>query len=422
MLQFMFRTVVYLVPILQDLMGLLYPVLATTKAAIQEDSDACSGWLVYWAIYSIVALFETCCEWVISWLPLYPELKLAFVCWLVLPKFQGAALLYDRVLQDLFLEYEEQIDDQITSAQMEARKHVWSFLVYLVAEGTKIAGEKSSNALALFLRMSTFGSTQDVVGEETVLAVASAITSAVNDDLDKEVTSKKEQTPNSSGTSIANASSTSKGEVERNRIKSGLDGDRVTADNSAARDGDFDRTLNKGDEVLVPEANIIVDEAKLASADDASEKEEADADLLNDFLNVMEDGIYLNVSTAESPSQMRLRIVTLSDDSFRLIWIKLRDLRKANNTASSLHLCTVSATCTPRNLCVSLYTVQDGSEAVSFEAQSSEVHDVLSAGLAILVTDAHTRGKIALEPFFSSLNHRVLSGAFHRLAAFRERK
>jgi len=128
------------------------------------------------------------------------------------------------------------------------------------------------------------------------------------------------------------------------------------------------------------------------------------------------------VSTAESPSQMRLRIVTLSDDSYRLIWIKLRDLRKANNTASSLHLCTVSATCIPRDLCVSLSTVQDGSEAVSFEAQSSEVHDVLSAGLVLLVTDAHTRGKIQLEPFFASFRHRILTGAFRCLAAFSDTK
>ena len=421
MLRFMLRTVVFLVPIFQSLMGLLYPVLATTKAAIQEDSDACSGWLVYWAIYSIVALFETCCEWVISWLPLYPELKLAFVCWLVLPKFQGAALLYNRVLQDLFLEYEEQIDDQITSAQMEARKHVWSFLVYLVAEGTKIAGEKSSNALALFLRMSTFGSSQDVVDDDTVLAVASAITSAVNDDLNKKVPATTERTSVSSGTLITDASSSGKCEVERNRITSGIISGHDTGDNRAPKSGDFGSKSN-GEEIEVLEADTNVDEAKLASAEEADVKEEANEDLLNDFLNVMEDGIYLNVSTAESPSQMRLRIVTLSDDSYRLIWIKLRDLRKANNTASSLHLCTVSATCIPRDLCVSLSTVQDGSEAVSFEAQSSEVHDVLSAGLVLLVTDAHTRGKIQLEPFFASFRHRILTGAFRCLAAFSDTK
>jgi hypothetical protein len=431
MLRLLFRAVVYSVPIFQDLMGLLYPVLATTKAAIQEDSDACSGWLVYWAIYSIVALFETCCEWVISWLPLYPELKLAFVCWLVLPKFHGAALLYDRILQQLFLEYEEQIDDQITSAQTEARKHVWSFLVYLVAEGTNIAGEKSAKALSLFLSLSGLGSgSGEDVGEDAVMLVASAVASAVEKNLDKATAAAEGQTRISTVALKADAGSSKSGDRKSGDSGDSKSGESKSGDSksSDSKSGDTDSGYSKGGDAGGGGAEVenetsdsgkeeVTAEANEEEATAEAEEEEANADLLSDFLRVMDDGVYLNVATAEAPGQVRLRIVTLSDDTFRLLWTNLRDLRKASNTASSLHLCTVTATSTPRDLCVSLSTTQE-LEAVSFEAQGSEVHDVLSAGLALLVADAHLRGRAQLAPLAASCRRRVLAETFCRLAAF----
>lgn len=447
MLRFVFRAVVYSVPIFQDLMGLLYPVLATTKAAIQEDGDACSGWLVYWAIYSIVALFETCCEWVVSWLPLYPELKLAFVCWLVLPKFQGAALLYDRVLQQLFLEYEEQIDDQITSAQMEARKHVWSFLVYLVAEGTKLAGEKSTKALSLFLRLSGLGAGREDAGEDAVLAVASAVASVVEKNLDKATAVAEGQTRTSTVALKADAENSRRGDSKSGDSKSGdssdsesgdggdsksgESGDSKSGDSSDSKSGDSSG-LGSGDSGELGGVDLDVgdvdggdeeaeeanpDAAKAEVAAEAEEEAKANAELLSDFLRVMADGVYLNVSTAEAPGQVRLRLVTLSDDTFRLLWTNVRDLRNANNTASSLHLCAVTAAFVPRDLCVSLATAQ-GLEAVAFEAQGREVHDVLRAGLALLVADAHARGRAQLAPLQASCRRRVLAETFRNLAAF----
>ena len=73
-----------------DMLGFLYPALASAKAAIQKDEARCKQWLAYWAVLAALELFQDSCEWLVQhWLPFYFELKIAFICWLVLPRFHG---------------------------------------------------------------------------------------------------------------------------------------------------------------------------------------------------------------------------------------------------------------------------------------------------------------------------------------------
>ncbi len=85
-----------------------------TTTTIPEDAAGCSSWLTYWTAYSLFAVFEKSpAAFFCSWVPYYPELKLGFVIWLVLPRFQGAARIYDAVIAKWFLQYEADIDAQV---------------------------------------------------------------------------------------------------------------------------------------------------------------------------------------------------------------------------------------------------------------------------------------------------------------------
>jgi len=267
------------------------------------------------------------------------------------------------------------------------------FFMYLVAEGSKIAGEKSTKALSLVLSLAGIKAGRGG-SEEVAVAVASAVATTVESSLDKATAAAEEQTR-----TAANLAATNDPGV-------GVSGLITSISHSAAASC----SSTKNSSVAAKEPNN--DDSECLG--NVAEEEEFNGELLSDFLSVMDDGVYLNVSTADSPGQVRLRIVTLSEDTFRLLWTNLRDLRKANNTASSLHLCTVAAIDAPRELCVSLSTPRC-QEAVSFEAQGSEVFDVLHAGLGVLVADARKRGYLQLAPLAASCRRRFLAEAFVRL-------
>mmetsp|Transcript_34714 Transcript_34714/g.44770 ORF Transcript_34714/g.44770 Transcript_34714/m.44770 type:complete len:282 (+) Transcript_34714:473-1318(+) len=157
-----------------------------------------------------------------------------------------------------------------------------------------------------------------------------------------------------------------------------------------------------------------LDENELDVAMEGMDGDEA-RDLLEDFLSVIEDGIYLNVSTTQPDSSPRLRIVTLSINRWRLLW---SNLRQKGNT-SSLHLATVSSIDT-RPLCISLVSNLEP-KVVSFEAQGDEVHDVLSEGLRLLVGHVREKAKQVLMPSFDVFSKRLMKIAFQNLKISRAR-
>jgi hypothetical protein len=329
-----FRCLGSLVPLVTDLLGVAYPCLSCAKASIQEDVDASSQWLTYWVVYAAVKSFESLGEWVISWVPMYPEVKLAFVCWLVLPRFQGAHKIYDSVVKPYFLEYEEEIDTQLLIAQREARKHVWTFSIYLLTEGSKVAGEKTMAAVSLFLRVAGLSSSSTLGGDEMAV-VADAMGKAVESGLG----GVADKTVPQSGSLRGSDRARDGGKDEEGTAdgKGGVTGDApICAPIDAPSEAPSEAPIDAPDG---SERDCCSDDEFLTAEEEG---------LLVDFLNIMNDGVYLNVSTMTQASSAQhsvplLRIVTLSDDRWRLLWTNLRDLRNRSSAASSLHLCTVTA-------------------------------------------------------------------------------
>ncbi|KAF8036989.1 hypothetical protein BT93_B0038 [Corymbia citriodora subsp. variegata] len=81
---------------------LLYPLYASVKtiekflAKKKEKSETdAEQWLVYWILYSFLTLVEMLLERLLEHVPIWYDVKLILAAWLVLPRFNGAAVLYD---------------------------------------------------------------------------------------------------------------------------------------------------------------------------------------------------------------------------------------------------------------------------------------------------------------------------------------
>jgi receptor expression-enhancing protein 1/2/3/4 len=71
----------------------------------------------------LLTVFELFGDRLISWLPLYYEAKIAFVIWLTLPQFRGAAMLYNRVVHGYLVRYESHIDRHISDTALTLQRH-----------------------------------------------------------------------------------------------------------------------------------------------------------------------------------------------------------------------------------------------------------------------------------------------------------
>ncbi|XP_015955626.1 HVA22-like protein e [Arachis duranensis] len=83
---------------------LLYPLYASV-IAIESTSKYDEQWLAYWIIYSFLSLMEMLLQPLLEWVPIWYDVKLLVVAWLVLPQFKGAAFLYERFVRQHIRKY-----------------------------------------------------------------------------------------------------------------------------------------------------------------------------------------------------------------------------------------------------------------------------------------------------------------------------
>ncbi|KAF8409149.1 hypothetical protein HHK36_005224 [Tetracentron sinense] len=78
---------------------LFYPLYKSIQAIESPSILDDQQWLTYWVLYSFITLFELSCSKVLAWLPFWPYTKLVFCMWLVLPIFNGAAYIYEKLVR-----------------------------------------------------------------------------------------------------------------------------------------------------------------------------------------------------------------------------------------------------------------------------------------------------------------------------------
>ncbi|GFZ17356.1 HVA22 homologue D [Actinidia rufa] len=84
---------------------LLYPLYASVVAIESTSKLDDEQWLAYWIIYSFLTLMEMLLQPILEWIPIWYDIKLLFVAWLVLPQFKGAAFLYEKFVREKIRKY-----------------------------------------------------------------------------------------------------------------------------------------------------------------------------------------------------------------------------------------------------------------------------------------------------------------------------
>jgi hypothetical protein len=107
------------------LLGISYPVVKTWKAIAADDPKAQTQWLTFWTCYSFLYVLEALTYWFLKYFWFYHEVKLGFILWLALPTYDGAQIMYDRVLLKVLLHFENQIDDATEKLAPFLQKKGW---------------------------------------------------------------------------------------------------------------------------------------------------------------------------------------------------------------------------------------------------------------------------------------------------------
>ena len=69
------------------------------KAIETDTKDDDTQWLTYWVVYSFFSVLETFVSFLLSWIPFYFAIKLAFLFYLFSPKTRGAQNIYENFLK-----------------------------------------------------------------------------------------------------------------------------------------------------------------------------------------------------------------------------------------------------------------------------------------------------------------------------------
>eukprot|EP00794_Sanderia_malayensis_P004231 gene4231-4794_t len=74
-------------------------------------------WMMYWIVFAFFTALENAADILVSWLPLYYEIKIAFLIWLLSPATKGSSILYRKFVHPWLTRHEKDIDKYISSAK-----------------------------------------------------------------------------------------------------------------------------------------------------------------------------------------------------------------------------------------------------------------------------------------------------------------
>ncbi|KAI5083392.1 hypothetical protein GOP47_0003135 [Adiantum capillus-veneris] len=99
--------------------GYIYPTCKCFQAIEMDvlDVDKLLIWCQYWVIIALINVTERIVDPLISWVPLYGEIKLAFIIYLWHPKTQGTTYVYNTYLKPHLSKNIMDIDEKFKLAQ-----------------------------------------------------------------------------------------------------------------------------------------------------------------------------------------------------------------------------------------------------------------------------------------------------------------
>uniref|UniRef100_A0A803QXW5 HVA22-like protein n=1 Tax=Cannabis sativa TaxID=3483 RepID=A0A803QXW5_CANSA len=103
-------------------LSLIYPLYASVLALESTSKLDDEQWLAYWILYSFLTLVEMVMQPALEFIPIWYDVKLLFVGWLVLPQFKGAAFLYERFVREQLKKYRGTSSSSSSSSQTHKGK------------------------------------------------------------------------------------------------------------------------------------------------------------------------------------------------------------------------------------------------------------------------------------------------------------
>ena len=126
----------------------LYPAVHSIRAIETDGKDDDKVWLTYWMVFGLFTTAETFFGFVFYIIPYWDWLRMGFFIWLLLPNFNGAAVLYNGVIKNLLSQNKDLINKWIkmttsvaSSAQADAMAHAKAAAAdpTLLAKGVSLA-------------------------------------------------------------------------------------------------------------------------------------------------------------------------------------------------------------------------------------------------------------------------------------------
>eukprot|EP00040_Diaphanoeca_grandis_P001329 m.18170 g.18170 ORF g.18170 m.18170 type:complete len:180 (+) comp11867_c0_seq1:227-766(+) len=122
--------------------GTLYPGYKSYKAVSSKNVEEYMRWMKYWTVYAFFTAIEFVLDMVAYWVPLYYEIKILFVLYLMFfPK--GSDGVYVGYLQPLLRQHESNVDQKMDDVQ----SRLWSKVNEVGVEVAKQARKMTADSL-----------------------------------------------------------------------------------------------------------------------------------------------------------------------------------------------------------------------------------------------------------------------------------
>lgn len=114
--------------------GYVYPAYECFKAKEQPKAspEVLQDWLAYWLVIVLFTVVESFLDVLVFWLPLYNEMKVAFIVWLWHPRTQGGKYVYHNYMFPKFKKHEKDIDkflDESKARASDAIQYYWGLAI-----------------------------------------------------------------------------------------------------------------------------------------------------------------------------------------------------------------------------------------------------------------------------------------------------
>jgi len=102
-------------------LGTLYPAYRSYKAVRTKNVKEYVRWMMYWVVFALFTTAETFTDVFIAfWFPLYFEIKIGMLVWLLSSTTNGSSILYRKFVHPYLMRKEEKIDLLLEEAQQQS--------------------------------------------------------------------------------------------------------------------------------------------------------------------------------------------------------------------------------------------------------------------------------------------------------------